>query len=914
MRRVIRMVTVNLMGLATLAAAATYHVDFEGGNDEADGLSPATAFRRAPGDPVAKGRAAALALQPGDTVLFKGGVVYRGRLVIRWAGRAGAPIVFDGNSAGAYGTGPAILDGSEEITGWRPCASADECGGNPNFARILVTTIPAERGLTAPALGLTQGERMLYPSQYPAPQDPFYRDKVETDYLRPDGRMTRTSITDARLAELGGAALVGATIGVFVEQNDLRWRRITGFDPRTDTITFEGLDRNPAGRYAIVNSAVAPVFQGPGEYVLDDQPDAHGRLRLWAWPHDDQPISRVVQPLAMDLGDRGSHHVTIRGFTIRNYRLALRARNVEGVTVRDNRITRMREGGYAHAVQFGRVTDLVFENNQLDHLPQMRGVVAHTGTRVAFRGNRVDRVGRSPLVFFFVDPGQIVGNTVTNCTGMHSNAITVYESSKNILVANNRVRDSLRPMTVQSSENIFVIQNDFEADSTVIGIWPGRVNNLFFLNNLFRSRAQSVYVNQDRLGDGVWINNIWTGWEGFPLGGNHRLSHNLYLKAPTRLAEGEFVVEEESRVLTVDADGRVRPILNGPAVDMGAEVSSLWPRTLFPDFDFDRDIEGRPRLHGPRMDIGPWETPYPPGALDGRPPIATGPASLPSVPTVATEPISGAAPIIIPALRFKGQGGGEVRAMSPDTLATTDFIRYWEADGHWLEYRVEAPVAGDYTLSLRYAAEFEAPRGILLDGQPAPGLDRFTLPATGGWGIFKEFSAPAAVRLRAGENRLRLVSRGGRGCNLDRIRLQHRDADPLDITAGAFAAQGGGARPAEVVPSPQFGLFFAWNNDGHWLEWEFEAPAAGLYRIELRYATLSVSPRRLEVDGQPAAGLESFQLPQTRGWRWCEEAVLPVPVELTAGRHTLRLTSLGGGGLNLDVIRLTPVRRTAPSN
>ena len=39
---------------AVAAGATTYYVDFEGGSDAADGTSPATAFKRCPGDPQAE--------------------------------------------------------------------------------------------------------------------------------------------------------------------------------------------------------------------------------------------------------------------------------------------------------------------------------------------------------------------------------------------------------------------------------------------------------------------------------------------------------------------------------------------------------------------------------------------------------------------------------------------------------------------------------------------------------------------------------------------------------------------------------------------------------------------------------------------------------------------------------------------
>jgi Right handed beta helix region len=91
----------------------TYYVDFAAGSDSNDGRSQATAWKHAPGDSNATGAAAAAQLAPGDVVLFKGGVDYQGSISIGASGGASAPITYDGNSRGTWGTGLAVIDGQE---------------------------------------------------------------------------------------------------------------------------------------------------------------------------------------------------------------------------------------------------------------------------------------------------------------------------------------------------------------------------------------------------------------------------------------------------------------------------------------------------------------------------------------------------------------------------------------------------------------------------------------------------------------------------------------------------------------------------------------------------------------------------------------------------------------------------------
>lgn len=119
-----------LLAAGLPARAATYHVDFAHGSDEASGLAPDSAWKRAPGDSRAGPGPRSVRLQPGDTILFRGGVAYRGTVVIRAAGTADAPIRYVGDG---WGTAPALLDGSEPTAEARPCRSARDCGGDPGW-------------------------------------------------------------------------------------------------------------------------------------------------------------------------------------------------------------------------------------------------------------------------------------------------------------------------------------------------------------------------------------------------------------------------------------------------------------------------------------------------------------------------------------------------------------------------------------------------------------------------------------------------------------------------------------------------------------------------------------------------------------------------------------------------------------
>ena len=113
------------------ASAATYYVDFAAGADANSGAAGA-AFQHCPGDSAAVQTALATALRSGDTVIFKGGVTYLGQTITCASG-----VTYDGNSAGTFGTGSAILSG-QHSTIYTKCFSATNLS-NVTFSNLTIT-------------------------------------------------------------------------------------------------------------------------------------------------------------------------------------------------------------------------------------------------------------------------------------------------------------------------------------------------------------------------------------------------------------------------------------------------------------------------------------------------------------------------------------------------------------------------------------------------------------------------------------------------------------------------------------------------------------------------------------------------------------------------------------------------------
>ncbi len=257
--------------------------------------------------------------------------------------------------------------------------------------------------------------------------------------------------------------------------------------------------------------------------------------------------------------------------------------------------------------------------------------------------------------------------------------------------------------------------------------------------------------------------------------------------------------------------------------------------------------------------------------------------------------------IVLDGAAFTAQAGGDAKR---SVNAEAGYFRFFNDEGHRLTWRFDAPATGEYDVYLHYATLYNSPRELRINGEVA--IASFTMPLTVNWQTWMEGKAPEPVHIEAGENTLSLTSLGGRGLNLAAIRLVGPDGREVYIPAVDFIEEEGGE--VTTVRPPRNDTFYRWNDEGHWLQWDVHAPRGGEYEMVVRYATQARSPREVRINGDVVPGLASVTLEPTGNWQQWREATLPATVTLEPGRNVLRMTSLGGAGLNLDEIRFQPVR------
>ncbi|WP_030898419.1 carbohydrate-binding protein [Streptomyces sp. NRRL F-5126] len=90
--------------------------------------------------------------------------------------------------------------------------------------------------------------------------------------------------------------------------------------------------------------------------------------------------------------------------------------------------------------------------------------------------------------------------------------------------------------------------------------------------------------------------------------------------------------------------------------------------------------------------------------------------------------------------------------------------------------------------------------------------------------------------------------------------------------------------------------------DGDYVEWTVQAPAAGTYTLQFRYANASFTDRPLAV-AVNGGDAHTLSFPST-GW-WTSWSVVGTTVTLNEGANTVRATATGSSGGNIDWLGVT---------
>jgi len=177
----------------------------------------------------------------------------------------------------------------------------------------------------------------------------------------------------------------------------------------------------------------------------------------------------------------------------------------------------------------------------------------------------------------------------------------------------------------------------------------------------------------------------------------------------------------------------------------------------------------------------------------------------------------------------------------------------------------------------------------------------------------------AMLRKRQAEQEAVLKAEHDAATDRSQTRAREAAAKPapantlIVVQAENFTSQGEGKITVADNKTGHLGTSLAaWNDEGHWIEWEINIPAEGYYHLSLTYCTqLNNSEREIQVNGTVQEPFAPFRLPATGGysngnddWRLftAQDPITNAPllVKFKAGKNTLRLTNNNGLSANLD--------------
>lgn len=591
----------------------TFYVDFDNGSDNNTGMSPQSPFKHCPGDDKAEGTAGSTVLQPGDWVIFKGGVHYRGTVNIPFSGKEGTPIVYDGNSEGKFGTGRAVIQGAEPVTGWKKVDSPSDVEENPHYGNLFYAYVDDDKRFFR--FSLYEGERYLNCAQDPDPEIPFYHDRPETYLPREGGRI---SVTPASIVDAGyftpqdKTFYDGAYAAVWVSPNAIVYQRIRSYDPETHKITFDRIKNrlysDEKTRYSIMNSL--KFLDKPGEYYLDEKNAKNGKVRLVLWPYGTEaggPQNVTISTRRRGIVIENAGYVTINGFKIFQqggdraagiYRIDEQRRVINGITISNCEISRVRTyPRRSGAIYMNGVSNSLIERNHIHENAYCAGMIVTQLNNSIVQYNLLRKNGSTAVDFYDCHHSKLLYNIVRDNLGMHANGLTMYLGCTDILVEGNETYNA-NGVTTNEGDNITIRNNIFvPRDRTAMGLWRSKpLTNLKIYNNICLG---SMYIGNK--GTGWIIKNNVIGGIGGVIQPDAQVSHNVYTelggaqKGNEKMREGEKVIDS-LRELFADPDNNdFRPKPGSPLIDAGCDAG------------VDRDFVGTKRPQGRAVDIGAYE-------------------------------------------------------------------------------------------------------------------------------------------------------------------------------------------------------------------------------------------------------------------------------------------------------------------
>jgi len=201
----------------------------------------------------------------------------------------------------------------------------------------------------------------------------------------------------------------------------------------------------------------------------------------------------------------------------------------------------------------------------------------------------------------------------------------------------------------------------------------------------------------------------------------------------------------------------------------------------------------------------------------------------------------------------------------------------------YLEYIVNIPTSGIYTVTLKVSGTVDGSVAIQQNGQT---LSMINLPATGD--LLTYSNVTASLSLTAGIQSIKLLAAIG-GWNIDNWSATIQTvAKPGKIQAEAYTKMSG--VNTETTTDLDGGMNVGYIDTGDWMYYTVVVPTTGTYNISYRVSGNGNGSLSLQQNGTT---LSTTVLPNTGDWQnW---TTVNTTVSLTAGTQVIRLLANTGG-------------------
>jgi hypothetical protein len=282
--------------------------------------------------------------------------------------------------------------------------------------------------------------------------------------------------------------------------------------------------------------------------------------------------------------------------------------NTENIIIRNNVIKNLRSNN-KYAIQMSG-TNITVENNRVEDCIRAVGILA-AGNNISVRGNYVKNTSRQGIWFMGVYRGTIINNIVTDIRGTHSNGISAYLYNENILIAGNRVLNSNISFTFHGETsmpdlhmNLTLYNNYFE--NSCHG-W-GNAKYITVINNV--CRGGFFFSNTDTFT--ILINNVvFAGNDANDSRNNIYISPRITQRGNNTRGLNKNSIDWSDKDISDIFNninlGDLKLKSGSPAIDAGTDPLKYLPVTMFPEYDFYRDLYGNKRPKGSAWDIGVHE-------------------------------------------------------------------------------------------------------------------------------------------------------------------------------------------------------------------------------------------------------------------------------------------------------------------